>query len=215
MWNTYFRYIAIASVIFCVLNVIALDYWFIRTKTRLDQMSVATERQPAPEAVAEVSCASSCLTHIREATASLQLAYFPYGNAISPTPYVSGNSVSPVKEFYIPLGTGMSAAADWTDVVGVEGYIDTTQYAPLKTVVFETTLRIPTGNQTAWGRLYNVTDKHPVWFSDVAIVGGGAQLVTSVPITLDSGNKLYRVQIKTQLQSPTYVDQARIHITTR
>ena len=63
-------------------------------------------------------------------------------------------------------------------------------------------------------RLYNVTDKHPVWFSDVSLEGGTPALLISKPITLDSGNKTYQVQMKTSLKFQAFLDQSRLHIIT-
>ena len=85
----------------------------------------------------------------------------------------------------------------------------------MKTVTFEVAIRIPTGNQIAYARLFNVTDKHPVWFSEVSVEGGKALLVISQPITLDSGAKTYQVQLKTSLGYLSYIDQSRLRITTQ
>ncbi len=122
-------------------------------------------------------------------------------------------SISSVKEYYVPFGSGESSAGDWTNVTGLQTYIDSSQYPSMKHVVFEASVHIPTGNEWASVRLFNVTDQHPVWFSDVTLSGGNPLLLISSPITLDSGNKLYQVQMKTQLQYPAILDQSRIHIT--
>ena len=75
-------------------------------------------------------------------------------------------------------------------------------------------MRIPTGNEVAYARLFNVTDKHPVWFSEVSLEGGTPQLLISQPVAFDSGRKLYQVQMKTSLKYTAILDQARLHITT-
>jgi hypothetical protein len=134
---------------------------------------------------------------------------------IEKTPVVQSQpSTSSVKEFFITLGSGSSTTLEWTDIPGAQGYIDSSAYGRTKTVTFEVSLYTPTGNQTAYARLYNITDKHPVWNSDVSIEGGTPQLKISNPITLDSGSKLYQVQMKTQLESRTNLENARVHITT-
>lgn len=120
-----------------------------------------------------------------------------------------------VKEFYIPFGTGMNQTDEWTNVPGLEAYIDKSSYAGIKKVTFEASIHVPTGNQTADVRLFNSTKDHAVWDSEMTFTGGGTpQLLISKPITLDSVNNLYKVQMKTQLKYPAYLDQARIHITT-
>lgn len=121
-------------------------------------------------------------------------------------------SASEAKEYYISFGSGTSNAEDWTDVNGLQAYIDTSKYPNIKSVVFEASVYIPTGNQKAYVRLYNVTDKHPVWFSEVFLDGGQAKLLVSDPITLDSGNKLYSVQMKTSLKFVSELAQSRVRI---
>lgn len=154
-------------------------------------------------------CPVSCLDTINEATASLKL----------PAPIVTivqqVKSVSEVKEFFIPIGTGTNATEDWGDVPGLLVTIDSNQYGKIKSVVFETTVRVPTLDQWVKVRLYNVTDKHPVWSSEVNFtIGSQPTLLISSPFTLDEGINSYQVQMKTQIRRPAYLDQSRIHITT-
>ncbi len=151
------------------------------------------------------ACPGACLAEIKKATTTSPVLT-PVSQTIS-----ADNSV---KEFFVPLGSGSSTASDWEDVPGIQGYIDSTAYGKIKNVTFEVSLYTPTANQFAYARLYNVTDKHPVWNSDVTIEGGTPQLKVSSPISLDSGSKLYQVQMKTQLQSRTNLENARVHIVT-
>lgn len=136
-------------------------------------------------------------------------------SALTPTsaPLMIAQSSS-VKEFYIPLGTGKNATDDWADVNGLQAYIDTTNYGNIRKVTFEVGVHIPTGNEIAYARLFNVTDKHPVWFSEVSLEGGDPKFLVSQPIALETGNKLYQVQMKTSLKFEAVLDQARIHVIT-
>lgn len=160
-------------------------------------------KQSAKSSINE-TCSTTCKEEITKAVANTQLAK----NTIVSTTTAS------VKENFIPVGSGSSTANDWEDVPGAQTYIDSTAYTSIKTVTFEASLHTPTANQTAYARLYNVTDKHPVWNSEVRIDGGDPKLLISNPITLDTGSKLYVVQMKTQLQSRTNLENARIHIIT-
>ena len=81
-------------------------------------------------------------------------------------------------------------------------------------MIFEVTVAVPTGNEKIWVRLTNSTDGRQVWGCDVSMEGSGPTALISQPVTLDSGNKLYKVQMKTQLQYPANIQQARVHITT-
>lgn len=139
-------------------------------------------------------CPSACISRI---------------NKISNT-----SSGSVAKEYFIPLGSGSSSSTEWTDVAGAASTINTASYGRIKQVLFEATTSIPSGGQRIWVRLFNVTDKHPVWFSEMTTDVSIATLLVSSPITLDRGNKTYQVQIKTQLGNTTNLAQARIKIAT-
>ncbi|MBI3984685.1 MAG: hypothetical protein HY344_01960 [Candidatus Levybacteria bacterium] len=139
--------------------------------------------------------------------------------ASSPTPTKAPSSTqttsSVTKEYYIPFGSGSGSSLEWQDVSGLQASIDKSGYGSIKSAVFEVSLHIPTGNETASVRLYNSTDNHPVWNSEVTFNGNSSSVsMSSNPITLDSGNKLYKVQIKTQLQYSAVIDQSRVHIIT-
>lgn len=214
-----------------LINLLVLDYYLIQTQSVLKKQNDVLKRivfssvgqdanlnvssqvskigESASSSNSQVKlisqdyCSQSCITMIKSATSSS-------------TPKVGSEiklQTQAVKEFYVPFGSGSNSSETWTDVSGVQAYIDTSQYGSIKQVIFEASIHIPTGNEIAWARLYNVTDKHPVWNSDVTISGGTAQLLYSPPIQLDSGNKLYQVQMKTQLKYPALLDQARVHIT--
>jgi hypothetical protein len=154
----------------------------------------------------EEGCSDACREEIQKAVNAALLKK-------STTPVVSSNSSA--KEYFVPFGTGYVASRDWYDVPGLEANIDGSAYGKVKTATFEVSVRVPTGNQTAEVRLYNVTAKHPVWSSEVMFTGGGTpQFLVSKPITIDPGNNLYKVQMKTQLEFPAYIDQSRVHIIT-
>lgn len=127
---------------------------------------------------------------------------------------VTSVSTTNNKELYVPLGAGTNTTTDWTDVKGAAAYIDSRLYGKIKKATFEASIGVPSGNQTAYVRLYNATDKHPVWYSEMSMSGAGPELLISSGITLDSGNKLYQVQMKSQLGVVTNLHQARVHIIT-
>ncbi|HEV2339595.1 MAG TPA: hypothetical protein VGT05_02380 [Patescibacteria group bacterium] len=137
------------------------------------------------------------------------------------TPQPAVSAVTPVvaqvilaKDYYIPFGSGQSTATDWTDVAGLQTYINPANYTHLKQVIFEASIQVPTANETAWVRLYDVTAGHEVWYSDMYFSGGASpQYLISQPVQLGSGNDLYQVQMKTQLGSPANLLQSRIHVT--
>lgn len=176
----------------------------ISDKETISQDKTAESQITLPSLTANQACTQECVTMIQQATAGAKLSA-PKTQTIT----------SSTKEFFIPFGSGSVSNTEWQDLSGLEAYVDTGNYGSIKTVTFEASVHVPTGNETANVRLFNVTDQHPVWNSEVFFSGGTtAQLLISQPITLDQGNNLYKVQMKSQLTFLAILDQARIHILT-
>jgi hypothetical protein len=210
-----FKFFLILFSVLILINLVYIDMvLFLDKETDITKKLNSLNPSPSPSSQSlskkELDiCPQSCIAQIQEATASLKLSSSP---SITPTQISVSSGAR--GEFFIPFGSGSGFSGDWEDIEGLQVYIDSTNYKGIQKVTFEASVRIPTGNQTAYVRLYNKTDKHPVWFSEVSITGGTPQLLISDSITLDGGNKLYQVQMKTQLKFLTILDQARIHIIT-
>ena len=162
------------------------------------------------------ACLNECKALINEEIGKLNKAT-PVISSPTPTkaPASAQTTSSTTKEYYVPFGSGSGSSLDWQDMAGLQASIDSNGYNSIKSVVFEVSLHVPTGNETASVRLYNSTDNHPVWNSELTFNGNSSSVfMSSDSISLDSGNKLYKVQIKTQLQYSAIVDQSRVHITT-
>jgi hypothetical protein len=206
--------------IIIIINLAYLDLFMFKTSKSQEEKTQATANVSAPVSnYSNQMCPSSCLNQIYQATSSSKITPQTVG-LISPTvaptatpaPTITPTSASQVKEFFIPLGSGTNSSDDWGDVAGLKASIDSSNYSQIKSIVFEASISVPAGNQTTYARLFNETDKHPVWFSDVSLDGETPQLLISKPITLDSGNKTYKVQMKTSLKYQAILNQARIHI---
>jgi len=198
-----------------LLNLLFLDFLIFRSpKTEIIEKTISMP-------IISNICPASCLSEIDNATKSAALLVgdtakpTPTSTTVPPTPtQTQTQTSSSVKEFFVPFGSGSNSSDDWQDIGGLKATLDPSNYGSIKTVTFEATVRIPTGNETAYVRLYNASDKHPVWFSEVFLEGGTPQLLISKPITLDSGNKTYQVQMKTSLKFQAFLDQSRLHIIT-
>ncbi len=156
-------------------------------------------------------CPQSCLTQIDKVTSAVRLSLPPAPTA---TPAIASIPAAGTKEFFISFGGGANMSDDWQDITGLTAIVDSTNYAQIKKVTFEASVHIPAANERAFVRLFNATDKHPVWFSEVSLEGGDTKLMVSPAITLDLGEKTYQVQMKTSLKYQAILDQARLHIVT-
>ncbi len=215
------RHLLIFFLVFFFLNLIYIDILLIQglnKQTIVQRFENITSQTPAKPISTPDSnvCPQSCISQINSLINSNRTA------VITPTPQASiipiqqtGNS-SVAKEYYIPFGSGSGSSPDWQNVPGLQASVDSSAYSGIKSVVFEASLHIPTGNETASVRLYDVTQNHPVWNSQIDFNGNSNSVFLSSPnVSLDSGNNVYAVQLKTQLQSNAVLDQSRLHITTQ
>lgn len=205
------RALLIAGILLLLVDLALLNYRIFFVKQDQESKSdvdfhVVDVATPSAQKTEDSCYPHSCVDLIRQATASLS----PKTVTKSPTVALAKTA----QEFYIPFGSGQTLSNEWEDVPGLSAYIDSTKYGTIKTVTFEASMRIPAANGRVYAQLFNVTDKHPVWFSEVSMEGNTPQLVVSQPITLDSGNKLYKVQMKTTLKYLSILDSARVHIIT-
>lgn len=202
------------KILFTVLIVLTyLNLVFLNWKILFDENK--SNKSDAPEArtvIPEIanSCSISCLAAIQQATSAAK----PITTTkVTVLPTQSQKPVSNAKEFFIPFGGGTISSSDWTDVPGLIAYVDSTNYSQIKAVTFEASVHVPTGNETVSVRLLNATDQRSI--SELFFNGDtNSQFIVSQPITLDYAKKLYKVQMKTQLNYPAVLDQARIHILT-
>jgi len=186
-------------------NLVYLDLVFWGTKTNNEKTIITTIPSVTP--IISPAQIQQDNPAVVPATVSAQTTVITAKNPPAPI-------MSTPQEYFIPFGAGATSASDWEDVVGLQATVDSTLYKKIKSAVLEVSLSIPTGNETAYVRLFNKTDKHPVWFSDVFASGGTTQFIVSSQITLDSGSKTYQLQAKTSLSYPANINQARIHIIT-
>lgn len=220
--KTLLSIIATVFGIFVIANLILLNYTVFRVlPNRISLPGPSITDLPTPIPTTQDTCGTQCQQTIRSALLEIDTkiatiaASTPVpGKTITKTVTATPAPASGAKEFFIPMGTGSTTKSDWEDVAGSDVYVDTANFVGIKTVYFEVSMHIPTKNGTVYARLYNVTDKHPVWYSDVSTDQDTSTFVSS-KIALDTGNKQYRVQLKTTLQYSSILDNARIKILTQ
>lgn len=195
-------------------NLAVVDYLlFVRVGSLSFRQVVQTPNAPSgvpftpPASATPPFCPASCLTAIQDATSAAVLKP-------TPTPKSQSTRKTTPKELFIPLGTGFTQSKDWVDVAGTDTAINSANYTKVTKAVFEASMHIPVANGAMYARLFNVTAGHPVWFSEVSTSAGTSIMVSSGDITLDKGSNIYRVQIRTTLEYPSYLDFARIRIMT-
>ncbi len=183
-------------------NVVMLDLVvFFGRVVRPSEVASTAIRVAATPAPSD-TCSPSCETKINELNRRI--------DALSATESSQGSTS---KEYYISLGSGTTKSNTWQDITGAEAVIDTAHYPAIKSVTFEVFLAIPTANGQVRAKLYNVTDKHDVWFSEVSSEGP-TLTKKEATITLESGAKTYRVMGLSTLKYDANIENARLRIVT-
>lgn len=118
------------------------------------------------------------------------------------------------KEIFIPMGSGATKSHDFADLTSTDVTIDTSKYANIQSIVFETSIWVEGGNGAAYAQLFNVSDKTGYIESQVSNNIGTAVVKTSGNLPLPVGQKTYRVRAKTDIvEFAAQVSNARIKIT--
>jgi hypothetical protein len=208
--------ILIFGVLLILINLVMIDIkLFSQTSTRVSDIS--TYKSPVIESANSIkdtrqNCPVDCLNIIREATAEMELRI---GTTNRDDLWQIAPQTAPQnREFYVPLGNGTTSKTDWDDLTATETILDPANYGSIKEAYFIASLSNVTQNGTVQAQLYNVTDKHPVWGSEVSMTGKEAQTITSGRIQIENGNKLYRVRIKSSLGYQVSLENGKIRIVT-
>lgn len=226
--NVFKKYLIYIILGIVGLNLIILNFqiFLAKPKEKSDKEAFTISKLSSPSVtsvqIQDLVCPATCVNEIKTATSAFKIQPSIFLPSSTPTPTPSPTptltpmptptSIPMAKEFFIPLGSGFGNSSDWKTINGLEVVIDTSDYTNIESVTFETTIRIPTGNQTVWVRLHNATNYQTVPNSEISHEGGTVALITSKPIQLFTGSNKYQVQLKTQLKFLTYIDQARIRI---
>ncbi len=194
-------------------NVVILDFLLMKNfGSILSTTLFSPYQQTSASDTTKLTCPQACIDQLNKLEESLSEKISSQSLLLQTTS--TQQTTNQAKQFFITFGSGTGSSEDWQDVSGLQVTIDSSQYGKIKAAYFETSVYVPGANQDVYVRLYNVTDKHPVWYSDLTFNNAGtAQTQTSQPIILADGNKAYTVQMKAQLRALTNIN-SRIRIDT-
>lgn len=114
---------------------------------------------------------------------------------------------------YIPLGwVGAATSLSWTVIANQEISINPADYPGYSSMQFEVYLRAYQGNGKAYARLYNNTDGTALLSSEVSTSSQDYTWLTSSKFSLPSGQKAYRLQLKTLTGYEAGAQNARIKV---
>jgi hypothetical protein len=193
----------IITVLFLVaVNVVFLNI-FIISKRTAPVAATTSSKEEIDKSVCDAKCQEEIVQQISSRIPTHE-----------PTIHSIAKVENSPKEFIITLGTGSTISKDWIDIPGVEAEIDTRNYPPIDHVFFETYLSVPQAQGFAHAKLFNETDKHDVWFSEVSMEADKV-VNKNVEVKLEPGKKIYRVMMKSTLGVESKLHNARIRIITK
>lgn len=212
IFSRIFGKIIIAIIVLSLADLLFLNYWVLTNQKQKagnfkpDEARVVTEASPSPSPeVSSISPTPRASPPVETKTVETKTVVEKETQTIVQTAQ---------KEIFIPIGTGSTKKNSYEDLAGLEVTIDTNKYSSIESVVFEASIWVQDGNGKVYTQLYNKTDGHPVWNSEISTSSATGVLTTSGKITLSSGNKTYKIQAKTNLvEFAGHVDNARVKIT--
>lgn len=203
--------IGIAIIALALADLLYINWWMIKNQ----KLEAGGQKQEESRAVTEATPASS---------PSVTPSPEPEESPVVETKTVETKTVveketqtivqTAQKEIFIPIGSGSTKKSSYDDLAGLEVTIDSGKYSAIEAADFEASLWVQDGNGRVTAQLFNKSDGHPVWNSEISTSSATGVLTTSPKITLSAGNKTYKVQAKTALtEFAAHVDNARIKIT--
>lgn len=214
-----FSKIAVAILSLALLDLLYLNWWVIKNQ-RSNIKDQKLEQARTVEAIPSPTPEVSPLSGVGEPkTETKTVETNPPAGGEKQTPSTSSGQGQTIvqtaqKEIFIPIGSGSTKKNGYDDLAGLEVTVDTGKYSAIESVVFEASIWVQDGNGKMFTQLYNVSDKHPVWNSEISTNSAKGVLTTSPKITLDGGARTYQVQAKTNLtEFAAHVENARIKIT--
>lgn len=216
--KSYTHLVIIFLLFLITLNLFILDFYVFSNKplVKVSDISTSLLVKTSPTIFPnnllpdERNCPSSCLAVISEATKSSFPRAGDENNQSAKV--IQSRQIKTAREYYIPLGSGSTNRNYFDNLTATETTIDPENYGAIREAYFIASLRNPTQNGQIETQIYNVTDNHPVWGSQVIMKGPVSQTITSGKITLAQGLKLYRVQLKSTMSFDAYLDNAKIRI---
>ena len=182
-----------------IVNLLILDFvWLKKPQSENTQAPIVQ-----PETISNSTDCSACQKIITDEIAREVAKITPVIEKQVIQPTVSPKSVAlptstpAVKITYQSIGTsGTTTNTNWTDVPGTDFYFNLTDYPGLINVRWETSLQAFITSTDVFARLYDVTNKRGVDYSELKTQSTTYELLRSSDLVIWRGNNLYRIQIK-------------------
>ena len=204
-----------------VANLLVLD--FIGMNQRRGESIPATSAVITPTAfsspsptisISEITppdgCSEECLSYIDQ---KINQVISGLPTPASQKTFVPAQPASSSKVAYLTIGGSSSTnSTSWVDIPGTDFYFDLSDYPTATGVRWEISLRSYLAGNFVYARLYDVTNKRAVDFSEQSSDSGTSELKRSPDLSIWRYNNLYRVQGKSSAGCDAYLDSPRLRV---
>lgn len=220
MWEKLERVgLIISSIVFIALGYFSYQNFVNNQKLSSSLNSIESQIAKLPVTdyqlpITELSCDSICVRKIvDDAMASVsgiskndkeQVAEKIVEKVIAPA--------AQIKSQYVPLGAGSTSSTDWIDAPGAQVTLNLADFGNISQIYFEAQLSSPSSGKV-FARLWDSLTG-AVSGSEISANSGDAQLV-SAKVSISSGGRTIKVQLKSEVQQPVSVLNSRLRIDTR
>ncbi len=209
------KILLISFGILAFLNLLALDWFWYADKS--PKKEAVVEEKTEEEAIVPENCALTCQQTISEKIQEELAKISPSAGQSSVLPTKTLTVKTPTtgqqKILYIPLvNDGSTVLTTWIDIVPSDFYFDLESYPGAKEVRFETYLLAVHGSAKVYTRLYDVTNKRGVDYSDLSTANGVFSRLESRAITIWRGNNKYTVQLRSENGTEVQLKEAKLKI---
>lgn len=200
-----------------ILNSLFLSWWVFwgdghqmaqrleKTEQRLDSLIVREgyESDLGQEVIVN-QAAAQAVQNLKPELEALQQA------RVEPTPIEAVLGITDeTREYFIPMGSGMTTRTEWTDVSSLQATINGDRYGSIIAVYFEASMKAPNGVVEA--RLLDRTNSVVIHESNIENRGDYSWVI-SKPFAVASGGHTFMVQLKSSSGEIVEVNQARLRI---
>lgn len=208
------KYLPAFLGILVISNLVFLDFYLvIQKKTEPPAESLISVVQPTVEPNQTISNCSACQSQIQKEISKQILALPTSVSTLSPTPTSTPVLPNNPKVLYVPLvNTGSTVLTDWTDIPASDFYFNQADYPGYKSIQWEASLKSVNSPARVMVRLYDVTNKRGVDYSELQTQSLTYALLQSSALTIWRGNNLYRVQLKADNGTEASLGMGRLKI---
>jgi len=205
-----------------VINLLVLDFvWINQRKVELTPESSAAITPmtsfptPTPNSlISQITppegCSEECSSYIDQ---KINETISGLPTPVSQKTIVPAQPTQSSKVAYVTIGgSSLTNSTSWVDIPGTDFYFDLSDYPTATGVRWEISLRSYLAGNKVYARLYDVTNKRAVDYSELWSDSGISELKRSPDLSIWRYNNLYRVQGKSSAGCDAYLDSPRLRI---